>query len=257
MWERIRERLDKYRKYRAMNGCTCDHCGREIFTYPRQRLCDNCLEKLPETSFSCPKCGRKTGSEGVCLNCKARMPQFSFALSAFPYEGICASLINRFKNGSAYLAYFFAEAIVPVLHEALRQKNIDIADCILTCVPDRKEGRRSLRGRRYNPAEELLKRVCEVNGAEYDGEIMAKSRETSPQKRMNAKERFENVRGAYRVHKRKACEGKTVLVFDDILTTGATGDECARVLLAAGAKRVIFVTAVTVPERKDFPEFAD
>lgn len=74
---------------------------------------------------------------------------------------------------------------------------------------------------------------------------------------MNAKERFENVRGAYRVHKRSVCENRTIVVFDDIMTTGATGDECARILAAAGAKRVIFVTATSVPAKKDFPAFAE
>ena len=86
--------------------------------------------------------------------------------------------------------------------------------------------------------------------------MLLKSRETRQQKEMSKSERFENVRGAYRVHERAKCRGKTVVVFDDILTTGATGDECARILLAAGAKRVIIVTATSVAEKSEFPEFA-
>lgn len=257
MWERLKKAFKKYEDYRASNGYTCDCCGREVFSYPSPRLCKACLEALPKGAYYCPKCGRKTKTEGVCLECKGQMPTFRFAFSAYPYEGIIRPMINRMKNGSAYLARFFAEALAVKIEEKREEEGLDAEECVFTCVPDRKKERLKERGRRYNPAEELARRTCELLGAECDAEVMVKSRETRPQKRMSAKERFENVRGAYRVHKRKVCEGKTVVVFDDILTTGATGDECARILLAAGAKRVIFVTAVTVPERVEFPAFAD
>ena len=81
-------------------------------------------------------------------------------------------------------------------------------------------------------------------------DAVLKSRETKPQKRAKGKERERNVQGAYFVHSRKAVRGKTVLVVDDIMTTGATGNEMARILYAAGAKTVYFLTATAAPERK-------
>ena len=66
---------------------------------------------------------------------------------------------------------------------------------------------------------------------------------------MTYRERQENVSGAYRVHKRKACRGRTILLVDDVLTTGATGGECAERLFAAGAKEVCFLVAAAVPEQ--------
>lgn len=248
--------IEKYEAYRAKRGCTCDCCGREIFTYPKQRLCEECEEALPKITRSCPKCGRKTAAEGVCLECKAWMPQFLFALAPFAYENSAASMINRFKNGEKYLAYFFAERIAPLISARFPQENVVLDECVFTCVPDRKEARANRRERRYNPAETLAKTVCGLLGVPSDGEMLIKSRETRQQKKMSKSERFENVRGAYRVHERAKCRGKTVVVFDDILTTGATGDECARILLAAGAKRVIIVTATSVAEKSEFPGFA-
>lgn len=257
MWGVIEKFLKKYGEYREENGCTCDNCGREIFTYPEKRLCADCESRMPVFLHRCPKCGRNTPGEGVCLECKAHMPTFAAAISAYPYDGIAASLINRLKNGDRYLAGFFADALASLTERKLQNEGLRKEDVLFTCVPDRKEERIKRRERRYNPAAELLRRTCEVLGVSCDEEIMRKSRETRPQKRMNAKERFENVRGAYRVHKRSVCENRTIVVFDDIMTTGATGDECARILAAAGAKRVIFVTATSVPAKKEFPAFAE
>lgn len=166
-------------------------------------------------------------------------------------------MINRFKNGEKYLAYFFAERLEALISARFRAENIDLRECLFTCVPDRKEDRKNRKDRYYNPAEVLAKTACERLNAAFYGEMLVKSRETRPQKKMTRTERFENVRGAYRVHERAKCKGRTVAVFDDILTTGATGDECARILLAAGASRVIFITAVSVAEKAQFPEFAE
>ena len=79
--------------------------------------------------------------------------------------------------------------------------------------------------------------------------MLVKTKETLPQKNMTGKERSENVKGAYRVVKRKAVRDRTIYLIDDIMTTGATGSECARVLKNAGAKEVIFVTVCSLKER--------
>ena len=92
--------LDAYRKLRSKRGYTCDDCGREIFSYPTERLCEGCLSLLEKNDKSvCPKCGRKTLAEGVCLDCKRRVPPFARGMSAFVYGGETARLINRLKNG--------------------------------------------------------------------------------------------------------------------------------------------------------------
>ena len=100
-------------------------------------------------------------------------------------------------------------------------------------------------------SETLCKRLQESGyGAELDTQILQKTRETAQQKHMDRKERQENVAGAYHVHKRKECRDRTIILVDDIMTTGATGSECAARLLGAGAKEVIFLVAASLPEMR-------
>ena len=83
-----------------------------------------------------------------------------------------------------------------------------------------------------------------------DTEILQKRKETSPQKQMSYTERMQNVSGAYHVHKRKECKGKTLVLIDDVITTGATSSECARILLGAGAKAVYLLASSALIERR-------
>ena len=81
-------------------------------------------------------------------------------------------------------------------------------------------------------------------------DILEKTRDTAQQKHMGYMGRMENVAGAYHIHKRKDCREQTVVLVDDIMTTGATGSECASRLLSAGAKKVFFTVAAARPEQK-------
>ena len=74
------------------------------------------------------------------------------------------------------------------------------------------------------------------------------NRETFSQKRLTAEERRKNVAGAYAA-KKDCCKGRTVLLADDLMTTGATADACAEALLKAGAEKVYFLSAASVPEK--------
>ena len=114
--------------------------------------------------------------------------------------------------------------------------------------------------RGYNQAAELAIAVyarLRSSGleAELDTGVLCKRREASPQKQLGYVARAENVAGLFHVHKRSACKGRTVVLVDDIMTTGATGSECARVLknaarlLGAGAKTVYFLIAAALPEQ--------
>lgn len=237
---------EKIRALFAKGGYTCDGCGLEVFEYPEKRLCEECERALLRVEkHVCPKCGRRSIAEGVCLTCKRRMPEFTVGISPFVYEGLSASLVNRFKNGERYLRDFFAEEMVKTLRERLKESEIE--NMIVTFVPASEEKRQK---RGYDQAEELAIVVAEQMGLELDGEILVKTRETGEQKLLTAKERAENLKGSFRVHKRTLVNGRSVLLIDDIMTTGSTGSECARVLKNAGASKVVFLTATSVPIRK-------
>ena len=240
--------LTKIRKKLLTFGYTCDNCGRELFDYPDHRFCDACEEKMPKIKRACPKCGRDTVAEGICLTCKADMPTFTQGVAAFSYKGETAGVVNRMKNGNHRLAAYLGERMADVVLPFLREEE----EILLVPVP-LTESRKKERG--YNQSERLAeaveKRLNEAGiNACLDTELLEKHRETELQKQKTRRERVENVHGAYHVKKRKECREKTILLVDDILTTGATGSECARLLLSANAKRVIFLVAAALPEQK-------
>lgn len=242
----------KIRIFSARRGYVCDSCGAEVFSYPFERFCTKCEEKMQRNDgLCCPKCGRKTLADGVCLTCKDELPKFSKGISTFVYEGESASLINRFKNGKRRLAYYFAENMAEkCLHlygERMREETFLVVPVPMTAARERERG--------FNQAAELAEiftAVLQEKGfqVQMDGEILQKTRESAPQKRMDFRARKENVAGAYHVHKRKECRDRTIVLIDDIMTTGATGSECAERLYGANAKEVLFFTATALPERR-------
>ncbi len=183
------------------------------------------------------------------MDCKKAPPKFTGGACAFSYVGEAASLVNRMKRDNPRLAVYLGERTA---ERFLERYGGEDAPYLVVAVPTTKS---RLQERGYNQAERLAESVCAyLNGrgvaASADFALLQKTRETGQQKQGSQKERRENVRGAYSVKKRKACEGRTVLLVDDIMTTGATGNECAKKLLAAGASKVYFLTATAVPEQK-------
>ena len=231
---------------------TCDCCGKELFDYPAHRLCSACENGLENNDgFTCDKCGRKAVTVGVCLTCKRDLPTFTRGVSPFVYSGVAAALVNRLKNGDKYLSAFFgermAEAYLNFVKYTPEEKPLLIVPVPLT------EQKRETRG--YNQAEELAKEVSvclERVGikTELCQDAIIKTRESRQQKHLGVTERIENAQGAYRLHVRKIFPNRRVLLIDDIMTTGATGSVCAKLILNAHAKEVVFLTAVSAPERK-------
>ena len=227
----------KYRKFSSERGYSCDCCGREIFSYPSPRLCEECSSALERNFRTCDKCGRKTVSEGLCLDCKRKTPEFSRGFSPFCYRGEAAGLINRMKNGERWLADYFGEQM-----SAFWKRSGLCAD-IVVFVPMTEAGELK---RGYNQAKDLAEKISEQTGIPVKGGLV-KIRENLPQKRLTKTERIKNVSGAYRAE--GEFSGRKVLLVDDVMTTGATGSECAKVLKRAGAVEVFFLTAASLPER--------
>ena len=222
-------------------GYTCDFCDREAFDYPQPRLCEDCQKSLIKNDKNtCEKCGRATVTQGVCLTCKSVAMGFDKGSSPFVYYGETAGVINRFKGGKAHLAITFAEYMA----EAFTRLGVQ-ADAV-TFVPLEKAKRRA---RGYDQAELLAKKVAKLLGVPLLPTLTCLGKKGA-QKELSVAERRDNVEGIYRVTERKAVKDKQILLIDDIMTTGATGSECASRLKRAGAKGVYFLTIASLPERK-------
>lgn len=255
---------EKYRRYQRSHGYTCDACKAELFFYPTQRLCTACEDMLCKNeNHVCDKCGRKTVTDGVCLNCKTKTPAFTVGVSPFVYRGKTAALVNRMKNGNRRLPMYFGERMAetffarfPDIKEQFPidryELNVNQTLCILP-VPITKE---KLRERGYNQAEELAvnieERLKELGiAAQTYTDVLQQIRDGAPQKKLDYKEREERAKSVYHLHKRAFCKEKTFLLVDDILTTGATSSTCASLLINAGASAVYFLAAAALPEHEN------
>ncbi len=228
-------------RYEETHNFTCDVCGREVFE--NERVCAACRECLPvNIAPVCPRCGRKVGENGLCLDCKAKIPVVGKARSCFLHEGEAARLVVRFKRGQKYLFRTLCDFLQPLVGREFPE-----ADAV-TFVPMTEKAEKA---RGYNQSRLLAEELSRRTGLEFLAPAV-KQRETEAQKFLGRAERAENLKGCFHVRERKAVRGRRILIVDDTLTTGATSDELASVLLRAGAATVFLVTVTSVPKKDPF-----
>ena len=237
--------LGYFRKYSLKHGYTCDSCGREVFDYPVHRLCKECENSLWfNVGITCDKCGRKTPVAGICLDCKNQPPVFRKGFAPLAYRAGTPTLINRFKNGKQRLGYYLGELTAKSVLGSLPKTET----LYLVPVPISSE---RLFERGYNQAQVLataMQNVLRENG--YKTELcldILTAKPTPAQKDLTYTERKNQAEKRYRVQNKQACENKTFLLIDDILTTGATSNACAEKLIACGAKDVYLAVAAALP----------
>ncbi|MDE6691317.1 MAG: ComF family protein [Clostridia bacterium] len=217
---------------------TCDLCGIEIFN--GSNLCEKCRDTVTvNNDFTCRVCGRKTQSSGLCLECKAQPPQFDKAVSPFVYSGGTKQLIYKFKGGQGYLKDYFARAMYA------KCGNFKDADGICF-VPMTRAAEHS---RGFNQSELLAAEISKLIKLPLLKDAVAKVKKSPSQKSLTRKEREENLKSCFKAE-RSVVEGKTLILVDDVLTTGATADAVCKALKKCGAKKVYLVTAASV----EYPE---
>ena len=184
---------------------------------------------MPETA--------PTGEGFLCGECRMRSHYFRRAISGFVYDGPARELIHVFKySGRRYLARFFAGAI----GDAVEARAEVTGKELIVPVPIH---RSRLRERGYNQAGEIARSLGKILGLEVESRALERTSQSSSQVGMTRRQRRENVRGCFRVVDRRFVRGVEIYLVDDVYTTGATLDECSRVLLRAGAESVTALTA--------------
>ncbi len=152
------------------------------------------------------------------------------------YEGALQEAIHRWKyEGKTYLTRFFAQWMTEALN---RYWDVDSFDLLIP-VPLHT---RRLRERGFNQILLLVKEISSRTGIAYGKTILQKKKATLPQVSLSGIERQKGVRGAFHVLRREGLVGRSVLLVDDVYTTGATVNECSKVLRRGGAKRVDVLT---------------
>lgn len=218
----------------------CTICSANVAS--REYLCEECEAKITRiVPPFCAKCsepfeGAITGPF-TCANCAHRTIYFDAAVSAYRSRGIVRRIILDFKYGRRlYLRHLVARWLFAALDDdRLRQKRFDVIIPVpLHPARERERG--------FNQAA-LLAELASAQMSLQTRPLLERTRYTTTQTAFDRAERMENLHGAFRLRKSADVRKLRVLLIDDVLTTGSTLSECARVLKKAGAISVHAATA--------------
>ena len=218
----------------------CLNCGVEV---DKLALCDNCIKYLTIIPApSCDICGGELSGKGkVCIECKGRDFKFKKNYSIFLYTDMVRNKIIDFKqNGHKAIGEMFAYFIEEKCNEILSKNNIDI----IIPVPISDE---RFKERKFNQSAVLCSSLPKDKVRE---DVFIRVKPTPHQTGLSRKNREDNLKSAFEVTNKKIIKGKTILLVDDIYTTGSTLNACACELISAGAKSVISLTLARVPVKK-------
>jgi len=202
----------------------------------RVGLCATCAAQIDHSHLTtCPRCAATVGlysdtSEG-CSSCRDERPHYDSTLRLGRYEGLLRTLILRAKH---YSGEPVAELLGTSFARRHRNELVRLGVDRAVAVPSH-WWRRMRRG--YNQAQSIADSVARELGLPVSRRCLRRIRATAPQADLSRTDRQSNVRGAFAVRGNVA--GESVLLIDDVMTTGSTIDECAKALKRAGAKRVI------------------
>ena len=211
----------------------CVSCGKY-----GQYLCVTCAGEIELLKTPiCFYCGKISPNGKSCLNCRARMKTELFAIiPAVRYDvGPMKEIIHQLKYcGVSELGEILGELVFQKIKDLDLGKNI-----ILVPVPLNIK-KKNIRG--YNQAELLAKYLRDRLQCDF-ADVLVRCRNTASQTTLHRRERLLNLKNAFLCLDANLIRDKTVLLVDDVATTGATLSECANVLKEIGAKKIIGVVA--------------
>lgn len=216
----------------------CSGCGADLAFDRPLRFCLWCLGQMHWVSEPfCARCGVPLPDGGRhCFPCRKKRPRFALARSALVFEDPVRKAIHRFKYAGKD---DLAEDLGTLLFHAWKQlPELRAAEAAVP-VPLHSADHRQ---RGFNQSELLASRLARLSGTlALLPSALRRVRRTPSQTRLDRAERAGNVAGAFSAAP-ALVRGKTVLVVDDVCTTGATLDACAGALRAAGARKVLALT---------------
>ena len=202
-------------------------------------VCWDCFSRLPVIEANrphCVRCGKVPEGaierDFLCNQCRMSPPAFDLARFAVPFRFEMKELIHAFKYRNAT---WLAEDLADLLEGCVTAHfDVGAVDWIMP-VPlhPMKYARRT-----YNQAEYLAKSLSRRTGRPCSCDLVKRIRQTPTQTHLGARARRENVRGAFSVVRPELVRGRTILLVDDVMTTGATLSSIASSLKSAGAWRV-------------------
>jgi ComF family protein len=215
----------------GQSACLCAPC-RASMTVPPQPLCPTCGVPVAPSAMSVP-----------CSRCLRHAPAFTTARASALYLPAGTGL-NPLAAAIQALKYRGRRNVARELGALMADRYPFAPDALLVPVPLHL---RRLRRRGFNQALLLARVVARRHTLRLAPRLLVRTRATEVQAGLSATDRRRNLRDAFALRVPTSLAGRSVVVIDDVLTTGATADACARVLRAAGAHRVDVYTAGRAP----------
>ena len=215
----------------------CVFCDEELNQNEINKVCEKCYPTLPFIKNPCLRCGSEMNANqsGVCLRCKSNNYNFTTANSIFVYENEIVKAIHGIKYGGK------KHLIKPLTNFMLHKyaTNNIFADYV-TNIPmfPKKEKERG-----YNQSFLFAKYFADKANLQHI-ELCEKVKDTDSQTSLNINERLKNIKDSFTIKPqfKNKIKDKTILIIDDVFTTGATTTELSKVLLSAGASKCYVLT---------------
>ena len=218
----------------------CAYCGRVIQSNVLK--CADCEKNLPRVKGEiCRRCGRET----EFCSCKGAEMYFESLVAPFYFEGNVRKGIHAFKLRKCPDN---AEAYSVEMAETVKNRFSDVNFDYITEIP---MTQKSFKKRGYNQCALLAEKISVLTGVEYKPNLLVKLYETQIQHGLSYYLRKGNLTGVFDVSEPSSIKDKTILICDDISTSGETLNECAKMLWLHGAKEIYCVaTALTKSKNK-------
>ena len=220
-------------------------CGQPLTNISRLPVCKACITAItPIAGPTCGACGEALAQTNswqkttLCGTCQEERPPYQKAVAYAAYDRELRELIHLLKYDQVHPA---ASVLGHMLASALAKLELS-ADVLVVPVPLHASKRRQ---RTFNQAELIAHNALKAlpqRGLELGTNVLQRVKPTVSQIGLTRHQRRENLRGAFKVAHLSKVSGRDVLLVDDIMTTGTTAAECARVLLRAGAKKIWVAT---------------
>ena len=203
----------------------------------KKAFCKACLRGfVPAEAPICPICGVPFASDGpdhYCEACLRRPPAYDCTRALYCYEGPVAAAVHAYKF---HRRSRLADALGLEMARFAERWLCHAPDYLAVPVPLHP---RRLRERGFNQSALLAAHVARATGMELDLFTFRRVRDTPAQSRLGKRARRRNVRGAFSIRDPARFSGKTIVLIDDVATTGSTLHECSVVLKRAGAESVL------------------
>ena len=242
--------------FTALFPSDCRLCATPLTNISQLPVCPSCLSDMASiVGATCEICGEGLGSGGfvaeneICPACQESHSHFTKAAAYGAYDGGLRELIHLLKYERVAPA---AVVLGRMLEEAIQKLSLTADSILVIPVPLHSSKRRE---RGFNQAELIARAALKTNAlliAEFAADVLERTRPTVSQIGLTRPQRMENIRGAFRVRHPNRVSGRNVVLIDDVLTTGTTVSECARILRKAGAEKVWVATVARTLKESGF-----